>query len=61
MKIYALTGVWDEYMVLGISLNKEAVEKALQELQKKYEETNYRYDLKLEVEEFELNNNYLVF
>ena len=58
MKIYALSGVWDEYAVIGISLNRKAVEEQKEIIDGRYKAEG-GFDPHLEVEELELTDEYL--
>ena len=58
MKIYALSGVWDEYTVIGMSLNRKVVEEQKKIIDGRYKEKG-GYDPHLEVEELELTDEYL--
>lgn len=58
MKIYALSGVWDDYQIIGISLSRKAIEE-----QKKVIEQRYRAEggfiPDLTIEEIEITDDYL--
>ena len=58
MKIYALSGAWDEYAVIGISLNRKVVEEQKEILDGKYKAEG-GFDPRLEVEELELTDEYI--
>lgn len=57
MKIYALSGVWDDYTVIGISLNRKVVEEQKEIIDGRYKKKGF-FDPHLTVEELELNNEY---
>lgn len=58
MKIYALSGCWDEYAVIGISLNRKVVEEQKEIINGRYKAEG-GFDPHLEVEELELTDEYM--
>ena len=58
MKIYVLSGIWDEYTVIGMSLNRKVVEEQKKIIDDRYKAQG-RFNPHLEVEELELTDEYL--
>lgn len=57
MKVYVLSGVWDDYTVIGISLNRQVVEEQKEVIDERYKAEG-RFDPHLEVEELEITDDY---
>jgi hypothetical protein len=58
MKIYALSGTWDDYAVIGISLDRKVVEKQKEIIEGRYKAAG-NFDPQLKVEELEVTNEYM--
>lgn len=57
MKVYVLSGIWDDYAVIGISLNRQVVEEQKEVIDERYKAEG-RFDPHLKVEELEITDDY---
>lgn len=58
MKIYALSGVWDDYQVIGISLNRKVIEEQKEIIDQRYKAQG-RFDPHLSIKELEVTDEYM--
>lgn len=57
MKVYVLSGIWDDYAVIGISLNRQVVEEQKEVINERYKAQGH-FDPNLKVEELEITDDY---